>query len=76
MQKKRTNNSPEFFHASIFDVVHVKETGQSIVVAEEEYLKFYNDRVEIASSSEIPSWIREMYQNLQNKYDKSKIIIT
>lgn len=58
---KTINKSPEFFHTSIFDVVHVKETGESIVVTEEEYLKFYNDRVEIASSSEIPSWIREMY---------------
>jgi hypothetical protein len=58
VSKKAT---PEFFQASIFDVVHVKETGQSIVVKEEEYLKFYDDRVEIASSSEIPSWIREMY---------------
>ena len=73
---KNKKQTPEFFHASIFDVVHVKETGQSIVVTEEEYLKFYDDRVEIASSSEIPSWIREMYQNLQNKYDHYKIITT
>ena len=58
---KNKRVTPEFFHASILDVVHVKETGQSIVVKEEEYLKFYDDRVEIASSSEIPSWIREMY---------------
>lgn len=61
MNKKSKRVTPEFFHASIFDVVHVKETGKSIVVTEEEYLKFFNDRVEIASSSEIPSWIREMY---------------
>ena len=73
---KNKKATPEFFHASILDIVHVKETGQSIVVTEEEYLKFYDDRVEIASSSEIPSWIREMYQNLQNKYDHYKIIIT
>ena len=61
MKSKSKRVAPEFFHASIFDVVHVKETGQSIVVTEEEYLKFFDDRVEIASSSEIPSWIREMY---------------
>ena len=61
MQKNIKKATPEFFHASIFDVVHVKATGQSIVVTEEEYLKFYDDRVEIASSSEIPSWIRAMY---------------
>ena len=73
---KNKRVTPEFFHASIFDVVHVKETNQSIVVKEEEYLKFYDDRVEIASSSEIPSWIREMYQNLQYKYEHYKIIIT
>jgi hypothetical protein len=50
MKSKSKRVAPEFFHASIFDVVHVKETGQSIVVKEEEYLKFYDDRVEIASS--------------------------
>jgi|TARA_R110000772_G_scaffold208297_1_gene318871 hypothetical protein len=53
--------TPEFFQASILDVVHVKESGQSIVVHDEAFLRFFDDRVEIASSSDIPSWIREMY---------------
>ena len=60
--------TPEFFQASILDVVHVTDGG-SIVVHEEAFLKFVDDRVEIASSSDMPSWIRDMYQNLQYKYD-------
>ena len=52
--------TPEFFQASILDVVHVTDSG-SIVVHEEAFLKFVDDRVEIASSSDMPSWIRDMY---------------